>query len=463
MLAEIVARKREAVAERKAGADVAALQASLAPSDRSLHDALTREHTSFILECKKASPTKGLIRPTFDLQEIATAYSPFADAISVITDEPFFQGQLENLRILRQQVTQPVLCKDFIVDPYQVLEARSFGADAILLMLSVLTDAEYQACYQVAKQYNLDVLTEVHSNHEMDRALALDAPIIGVNNRNLHTLEIDRENVFRMARRVPNDRLLVCESGMRHHSDIVEVRDRVDGFLVGSSIMSRPDLDIAVRELIFGRTKVCGLTTGQHARKAYDAGACWGGLIFYSGSPRAVQTELAKRIMETETQLNWAGVFVDHEPDEISQICNQLSLRAIQLHGDYDPMSIGRIHAQISPSTAIWSRWVASDHSAPPPSCPQHVSKIICDPMTKTKLGGTGVRFDWEVIAPMENRDHLIVAGGLNPQNAAVADLLGVWALDVNSGVESRPGVKDGDLLNAFFAARRGRGRRRSL
>ncbi len=458
-LNDIVAQKRIDVERRKTITSAGVLRQGLGPSDRSLKAALQKPHPSFILEFKKSSPSKGLIRPSFDIEEIANAYAPFADAVSVITDEPFFQGRLDYLRQVRERVTQPVLCKDFVVDPYQVIEARAHGADAILLMLSVLDDETYDSCAKLASELQLDTLTEVHTEHELQRAIQLKAPIIGINNRDLHTLRIDMDTMQHLARRVPADRLIVCESGIRTHEDVIRNRDRVDGFLVGSSLMARPDIDHAVRELIFGRSKVCGMTSVHAANTVWNAGACWGGLIFYPGSERAIQPDIAFDVMQKVPQLHWAGVFVDHTPDQIVKISRDLNLNAVQLHGDYNKIDIGRIHAQIDTNCAIWSRWAPEPGTSPPSKCPESVDKLICDPKSKTRLGGTGIRFDWNVLKPLHKRDHLIIAGGLSPENAAAADLLSVWALDVNSGVESSPGVKSPELVASFFKALRGKSR----
>src|SRR5437660_798827 len=163
----------------------------LQPSDRSLARALRAGHTGFIMECKHASPSAGVLRPDFDPVAIARAYAPIADAISVITDKPYFQGSLEYLRAVREAVDLPVLCKDFVVDPYQVYEARHYGADALLLMLSVLEDREFQQCMAVAEALDMDVLAEVHDEHELERAVRLGARLIGINNRDLRTLQVD--------------------------------------------------------------------------------------------------------------------------------------------------------------------------------------------------------------------------------------------------------------------------------
>ncbi|MGL4746799.1 MAG: bifunctional indole-3-glycerol-phosphate synthase TrpC/phosphoribosylanthranilate isomerase TrpF, partial [Shewanella sp.] len=166
---------------------------SLTPkiSDRSLFAALKATKAGYILECKKASPSKGLIRKDFDVEAIASIYTKYAAGISVLTDEQFFQGDMDYIPKVRAKVSQPILCKDFFVDEYQIKLAAHQGADAILLMLSVLDDKRYQQLASEAAKYQLDVLTEVSNEEELKRAIALNAPIIGINNRNLRDLSTD--------------------------------------------------------------------------------------------------------------------------------------------------------------------------------------------------------------------------------------------------------------------------------
>ena len=176
-LEKIVANKRRELVHRKSIYPEKVLASNLALSTRSFFDALNHSYSDFILECKKASPSKGLIRENFDLNEILSSYSKYASAISVLTDNKYFKGSFFYLKHVSQNVTQPVLAKDFFVDPYQVTEARYYGADEILLMLSVLDDAEYLLIAEKAKSLNLDILTEVHDQQEMQRAINLDAKI----------------------------------------------------------------------------------------------------------------------------------------------------------------------------------------------------------------------------------------------------------------------------------------------
>jgi len=191
VLKTIVERKVEQNKTQAELMPLSEIKSQLRPSDRSLYEALSGERAGFILECKKASPSKGLIRADFDAPQLAKSYQPHAAAISVLTEPEFFQGRLDYLTAVRRQVTQPVLCKDFFIDEEQVYRARYFGADAILLMLSVLDDAQYTALRDIAESLSMDVLTEVANEEEMKRASTLDANIIGINHRDLTDLTID--------------------------------------------------------------------------------------------------------------------------------------------------------------------------------------------------------------------------------------------------------------------------------
>ena len=188
ILGKIIDDKALWVEARKKQQPLLSFKDEITDSDRSFYEALTQDKSVFILECKKASPSKGLIREEFDLDLIAGTYKNYANAISVLTDEKYFQGDFEFVTKVREQVTQPVLCKDFIIDPYQIYLARYYKADAILLMLSVLDDDAYQAFRDTAHSLNMSVLTEASNEEEMVRAIALGAKVIGINNRNLRDL-----------------------------------------------------------------------------------------------------------------------------------------------------------------------------------------------------------------------------------------------------------------------------------
>lgn len=453
VLAEIVARKRLDVAERKARVPLEHLLGVVEPTTRKLGAALKQPGLRFIFECKKASPSEGLIRPDFDPAAIADVYRGVADGISVLTDTPYFQGSFDDLKTVRARVEQPILCKDFVVEPYQVIEARSVGADAVLLMLSVLNDGEYRACAAVAAQFGMDVLTEVHDEAELQRALSLEARIIGINNRDLKTLKIDLGTTRRLAPMIPRDRVIVCESGVRTRADIDPVAEYVDAFLVGSHLMKSARLDLAARELIHGRVKVCGLTTSEDARKAYAAGASLGGMIFASESKRCVTLDAA-RVIAAGSPLPLVGVFVNENTSRIAALAVELGLHAVQLHGEETVSDIAVLREMLPARCEIWKAVRVRERV---PSLTEFgADRLLLDTHAEGARGGTGARFDWSLLKDYPAKERLILAGGIDPDNVREAHALGCHALDVNSGVESAPGVKDESTLRRLFAALRG-------
>ncbi|GHA28038.1 bifunctional indole-3-glycerol-phosphate synthase TrpC/phosphoribosylanthranilate isomerase TrpF [Oceanisphaera arctica] len=454
VLGKIVADKKIWVAERKQTQPLSSFEADLVPSDRPFVAALSAGKPAFILECKKASPSKGLIREHFDLDAIAAVYGRHASAISVLTDEKYFQGKFEFVTRVRDQVSQPVICKDFIIDPYQIKLARHHKADAILLMLSVLNDDEYRELNAVAQSLNMGVLTEVISEEEVERAIALNARVIGINNRDLRDLSIDLDRTRVLSALIPDDRIVISESGIYQHTQVKALSAHADGFLVGSSLMAEDDLELAVRRLTLGDNKVCGLTRPQDAAAAHLAGAVFGGLIFVAKSPRCVDIEQA-RIVMAAAPLLYVGVFQNHAVNEVASTALELGLTAVQLHGAEDDAYISELK-QFLPTVAVWKAVPVSDSL---PALPQGADRLLFDTKVGSQSGGTGQAFNWQLLNDI-NKAGAMLAGGLTPNNAADAAALGCIGLDLNSGVESAPGQKDAAKLNAAFASLRHYGRR---
>ena len=258
VLARICADKRRHVEAQKRAKALAQIEdeARAATPMRgfaaALKQALAGGRYGLIAEIKKASPSKGLIRDDFDPPALADAYTAGgATCLSVLTDTPYFQGKDEYLSVARAACALPVLRKDFMLDPYQIVEARALGADCVLLIMAALTDDDARALAGLAAQWGMDVLVEVHDGEELDRALALDAELIGINNRNLKTLQVDLATTERLAERVPKDRLLICESGLAKRGDLDRMaRAGAKCFLIGESLMRQKDITAAVRELI---------------------------------------------------------------------------------------------------------------------------------------------------------------------------------------------------------------------
>lgn len=443
VLAKIVADKAVWVAARKEQQPLASFQNDVVPSTRSFYGALQGTRTAFILECKKASPSKGVIRNDFDPARIAGVYKHHASAISVLTDEKYFQGSFDFLPIVSAIAPQPILCKDFIIDPYQIYLARHYQADACLLMLSVLDDEQYRQLAAVAHSLKMGVLTEVSNEEELQRAIALEAKVVGINNRDLRDLSIDLNRTRQLAPRLGNSVTVISESGINTYAQVRELSHFANGFLIGSALMSHDDLDAAVKRVLLGENKVCGLTRAEDARAAHEAGAIYGGLIFVASSPRAVSDEQAQAVMQG-APLQYVGVFRNAPVEDVVAKAKALALSAVQLHGSEDQAYIDALRAVLPAQTQIWKALSVSDTL--PPRNLQQVDKYLFD----NGQGGSGQSFDWSLLAG-EPLDNVLLAGGLSADNCVQAAKTGCAGLDFNSGVESEPGIKDASKLASVF------------
>ncbi len=263
VLQRIIAVKHEEIAAARSERDLASLRhdAERSAADhgairprgfgRALRARIAAGHAAVIAEVKKASPSKGVLREHFDPQAIAASYEDGGAAcLSVLTDRQFFQGAPEYLTLARVACELPVLRKDFMIDPYQVYEARLMGADCILLIVAALDDARMHELEACALELGMDVLVEVHDGGELERALRLKTPLLGINNRNLRTFEVSLQTTLDLLPRVPADRLVVTESGILSREDVLHMRAAgVDAFLVGEAFMRAEDPGRALKEL----------------------------------------------------------------------------------------------------------------------------------------------------------------------------------------------------------------------
>lgn len=448
VLEKIVSRRRTHLpALRQQLAHVTA--ASLQPSQRSLAASIRGSvGPAFIMECKAASPSLGTIRTAYNPAELATVYSRYAAGISVLCEPEFFNGHYDHLATVAATTHLPVLCKDFIIDPVQVLAARYYGADAILLMLSVLDDAAYQELAALAAQLQLDVLTEVIDAAEVARAVRLGAQIVGINHRNLHDLSIDLNRSARLAALLPPEVLVVSESGIKDHATVRQLAAHSDGFLVGSHLSGQEDVDHAARELLYGSVKVCGLTSARQAQAAAALGASYGGVILEPASPRNVSRETAASIIAAAPGLKM--VAVSRRRTGWEELAQLPGLFAIQVHAPWQGSLAAELELLQELRDLIARTGNAEKAGAPlqlwravnmqDTAQVEHLAEIaaaVDKVVLDNGAGGTGESFDWGKIPAMVKAKALL-AGGIGPGNVTAAAAVGAWGIDLNSGLEYR-------------------------
>jgi indole-3-glycerol phosphate synthase/phosphoribosylanthranilate isomerase len=446
LLGEIVANKRAELAGRYDGVSLNALRARARPTRRSLADTLAQPGARFILEIKKASPSGGAIRSGADPASIARGYTGVADALSVLCDCKYFGGSIDDLAAARGEFDGPILAKDFFVDLRQIAEARIAGADAILLILSLLRDGDVRAMIAEARRFGMDALVEVHDEFEMRRALALGAPLIGINNRNLHDLSVDLATTERLAQLAP-DRVLVSESGIESRAQVERLSPKVDAFLVGSSLMKAVEPAQAARELVFGRTKLCGLNCAADVHAAKPAS--FAGFVFVPGSPRHVTAHEAAPLAGHARRSGMlpVGVFRDASLRIVADVATLMNLHAVQLHGHEDVEYVRALRRELHGSCEIWTALSVGRE----PLLSRGGDRLVFD----NADGGSGRTFDWRKVELHRDLPNAVVAGGLGPHNAARARRLGGYAIDVGSALDLRPGRKSPQKIAALFDALR--------
>lgn len=450
VLGGIAAAKRVELARRLDGVSIDALRAGAEPTGRSLVHVLARPGARFILEIKRASPSGGAIRRSADPAAIARGYGGVADALSVLCDAPFFGGSLDDLRAARTAFDGPILAKDFFVDPRQVAEARIAGADAILVILALLDDHEAREMIAEARRFGMDALVEVHDEAEMRRALALGAPLIGINNRNLRDLSVDLATTEQLAKLAP-DRVLVSESGISARDEVERLGSHVDAFLVGSSLMRSADPAAAARQLAFGRVKLCGLNCAADLEAARPA--AFAGFMFVPESPRHVPAGQVQPLAQLARGYGVlpVGVFRDAPIGLVADIAKDLGLHAVQLHGAEDGEYVRALRRGLPGACEIWTALGVGRE----PLADRGGDRPLFD----NEGGGSGRTFDWALVRDHPQLARAVVAGGLGPHNARAAQRLGAYAIDVGSALDERPGRKSPEKIAALFDALRPSGR----
>ena len=243
MLKQIIENKRKEVEINKIKLPLSSFKDKIVNSERDFKSALSKNKLNLIAEFKRKSPSKNILNNNLDIQKIISVYNNHADAISVLTDKEFFNGSLEDIKTVSSLTKLPILRKDFIIDEYQIYEARFYNADAILLIASVLSLEQINHFIDVAKPLNMNCLVEVHNEEDLNKVLDSNSEIIGINNRNLNTLEIDLNTTLNLMDKIPSDKIIVSESGIKDSDYVNKLKTKVNAILVGSAFMNSVNLE----------------------------------------------------------------------------------------------------------------------------------------------------------------------------------------------------------------------------
>lgn len=250
MLNKIIENKRIEVELNKKKMPLSSFKDKLSNSTRDFKKALSKDKLNLIAEFKRNSPSRNINEKQFNMKDFINVYNKHADAISVLTDSKFFSGSLEDMNKVSGLTQLPILRKDFIIDGYQIYEARLYNSDAILLIASILSKEEIDDFIEIASNYNMDCLVEVHTEDELDKVLDTKAEIIGINNRNLDTLEIELNTTLRLADKIPSDKIKVSESGIKDNDYVNKIRNKVNAILVGSIFMNSQNIENEIIKLV---------------------------------------------------------------------------------------------------------------------------------------------------------------------------------------------------------------------
>ena len=461
----IEATKIRVAQEKQVESPEAVKAAALAlPSDTGFpfEAALRQQDFNFICEVKKASPSKGIIAEHFPYLDIAKEYEVAgAAAISVLTEPDFFKGDKKYLQEIASTVKIPVLRKDFIIDEYQIYQAKVWGASAILLICACLDVPTLTKFRELADSLGLSSLVEAHDENEVQMAIDCGARIIGVNNRNLKDFTVDVQNSVRLRNLVQDDVIFVSESGLETPEDIQVLRDNNIGVaLMGETFMRSPN-KVEKLAYLYGPTyytpkvKMCGISKIETISAVVEAKPDYMGLVF-APSKRQVTVEQAEILVEElhkqcinhyDTKVvKTVGVFVNETLDNLVRIADTANLDAVQLHGDEDEAFIQslkeRTNVEVWKAVQIRSaadveKWI--DSSA---------DMLLFDAYHKDERGGTGEVFDWSSLDAFERP--FMLAGGIDSTNVARAiRTVRPYGIDISSGIETN-GVKDDEKITAF-------------
>ena len=435
--------------------------------------ALRQQDFNFICEVKKVSPSKGIIAEHFPYLDIAKEYEVAgAAAISVLTEPDFFKGDKKYLQKIANTVKIPVLRKDFIIDEYQIYQAKVWGASAILLICACLDMPTLTKFRELADSLGLSSLVEAHDEHEVQMAIDCGARIIGVNNRNLKDFTVDVQNSVRLRNFVQDDVIFVSESGLETPEDIQVLRDNNIGVaLMGETFMRSPN-KVEKLAYLYGLTyytpkvKMCGISKIETILAVIEANPDYMGLVF-APSKRQVTVDQAKSLVKElhkqygnrysrdEVQcsndvvqefIKTVGIFVNETLDNLVTIATEVNLDAVQLHGDEDEAFIQSLKERTN--VEVWKAVQIRSAADAEAWIDSRADMLLFDAYHKDERGGTGEVFDWSCLDEFERP--FMLAGGIDSTNVARAiRTVRPYGIDISSGIET-DGVKDDEKIKAF-------------
>ena len=468
----IEATKIRVAQEKQVETPEAVKAAALAlPSDTGFpfEAALRQQDFNFICEVKKASPSKGIIAEHFPYLDIAKEYEVAgAAAISVLTEPDFFKGDKKYLQEIASTVKIPVLRKDFIIDEYQIYQAKVWGASAILLICACLDVPTLTKFRELADSLGLSSLVEAHDEHEVQMAIDCGARIIGVNNRNLKDFTVDVQNSVRLRNLVQDDVIFVSESGLETPEDIQVLRDNNIGVaLMGETFMRSPN-KVEKLAYLYGSTyytpkvKMCGISKVETIPAVVEAKPDYMGLVF-APSKRQVTVDQAKTLVEelhkqytkrynngaeqsNNDEIKTVGVFVNETLENLVTIATDANLDAVQLHGDEDEAFIKALKEKTD--VEVWKAVQIRSSTDAEAWIDSSADMLLFDAYHKDERGGTGEVFDWSCLDEFERP--FMLAGGIDSTNVAHAiRTVRPYGIDISSGIET-DGVKDDEKIKAF-------------
>ena len=435
--------------------------------------ALRQQDFNFICEVKKASPSKGIIAEHFPYLDIAKEYEVAgAAAISVLTEPDFFKGDKKYLQEIASTVKIPVLRKDFIIDEYQIYQAKVWGASAILLICACLDVPTLTKFRELADSLGLSSLVEAHDEHEVQMAIDCGARIIGVNNRNLKDFTVDVQNSVRLRNLVQDDVIFVSESGLETPEDIQVLRDNNIGVaLMGETFMRSPN-KVEKLAYLYGPTyytpkvKMCGISKVETIPAVVEAKPDYMGLVF-APSKRQVTVDQAKILVSelhkqyanryNRNVIQWSndvvqefikkvGIFVNETLDNLVTIATEVNLDAVQLHGDEDEAFIQSLKERTN--VEVWKAVQIRSAADAEAWIDSSADMLLFDAYHKDERGGTGEVFDWSCLDEFERP--FMLAGGIDSTNVARAiRTVRPYGIDISSGIETE-GAKDDEKIKAF-------------